>query len=173
MKLLIGLAFGLIMGAVVGAVAVVAVQSMAAPPVSKTTARANPGQTDVEITLRKDYLTRVIGQEIQKANLPFTFQNLQIEPRGNDQIALTGQIDMNSFRVPATITAQPTVVNGQLKMNILRTDVGSIPIPIDLGAMFGEALNSQLASLQSTIPYRVNSVQVSDQGLTLQTQEKK
>src|SRR3989304_3988662 len=168
-----GLALGLIMGILVGAVAVLAVQSLATSPVHSSARSTAQGQADMEITLHKEYLTRMIAQELEQANLPFTLQTLSVEPRGADQLAVTGQIEMSPFRIPATIWVQPTAVNGQLKMNITRTDFGSIPVPIDLDSRLGDTLNSEIASIQSSIPYRITSVRVSDQGLVLLGQEKK
>ena len=136
------------------------------PRVTPPTSTA-PGH--LTITMDDAFLTQFTRAAIQQAQLPVTLTNVNAHIQAGDTIALAGQANLPFVGAqPVSIQAQPYASGGYLKVQLLNGDVGGEPLPDTILQSLQNALNKQLAQLNTLgisgagVRYVVSSVTTTD-----------
>jgi hypothetical protein len=159
-----GLAFGLIALLLLGLVAV------PAPALG----RAAPAQDwDITLEITNAYMTTLLNQ--QQADRPIELRDPKAAFSKDGTVLITGSLAPasgvlpisipgvgNNLAVNAEITLRPGSKDSKFTVEIVRTQLGSIPIPNGLGRLLDGPINAQIANATQNRPFLITGVEVND-----------
>jgi hypothetical protein len=165
-----GLAFGLIALLLLGLVAV------PAPALG----RGAPAQDwDITLEITNAYMTTLLNQ--QQANRPIELRDPKAAFSKDGTVLITGSLAPaggvlpspiplpipipgvgNNLAVNAEITLRPGSKDGKFTVEIVRTQLGPIPIPNGLGRLLDGPINAQIANATQNRPFQIMGVEVND-----------
>lgn len=141
---------------------------------------------DLTVEISDALLTSRLNADMP--NLPLQLRDAKATSRADGTVLITGSLspagvlatppvvipglplNPGAIAVPAEVILRPGVRDGNLVAEIVRTQLGPLPIPAQLGRLLEGPVNSQLASAAQGQPYRVNEIVVRDGSLLVRIQ---
>lgn len=168
---------GILVGAILLVGLLVFVVPAPVPPAGPASAPATSGTPDVSILLRNDFLTRELQREATQADPPIPLSGITVQTASGNQSAhdlvVSGTLALpeTGLTAPAQITVHPAVSGNQLTVQVVKMDVGGLPVPsAALQASEGSinrALNQELGKWVAGTSYQIQSVTTTPQGLVV------
>jgi hypothetical protein len=165
-----GLAFGLIALLLLGLVAV---------PTPALGRAASPQDWDITLEITNAYMSTLLNQ--QTADQPIQLQSPKAAFSKDGTVLITGSLApaanvlpspiphpipipglRRNLAIPAEITLRPGSKDGKFTVEIVRTQLGPIPIPNGLGRLLEGPINSQITNSTQNRPFKITGVEVND-----------
>jgi len=163
MRLLLFL-FGIALG-VAGTLAYAMFEGTHTPVVA--VAQPLPPNPPISIRLGEPFLTGIVrhaAAETPGVAVPPT--QLRTELR-DDAIIVHANVDVLGQTTDATATLHPTVRDGQLHIDVVKTSVGTMPVP-QLEQMIEKQINTRVQTLLASLPATITGVEIDHaHGLTV------
>ncbi len=123
------------------------------------------GQIDVSFS--EEQITSIVAQALtQQPDLPVTEPQVSLQ---NGQMVVTGKVKVGFITTPVEIVFEPSVQNGDLQVNVLSANFGSLPIPENALDQISTTMNQNLSQYIAVEgrAIEVESVAIADGTLTL------
>ncbi len=150
------LGFGLVLGFILGVAAAVGylwlTGSEALPP-----GRPLAEHPPVSVTFGEPFLTAVIRRSVASAPMMGSITDLviQVEPGA---IVVKGNVEVLGRPSVATATVRPVVRSGRLRFDVVSTNLGDLPVPVE--QMLEDQINTRVRALLADLPVEVTGVSV-------------
>lgn len=156
-----------LLGILVGAIALGAAGAFLYGPPAVPTAPS--AAYDAEVTLTPQYLQRELVIQSGQSAVGPVLQNLALGTSDNNQVVVTGTIGTgkSGAGVPLRVVIRPVAQGNRVALQILRADVGGLPVPIGLFRSLEDSMNRQIASTFGSGSYRIVGVVTSARGVSI------
>lgn len=140
----------------------------AMPPAPTTAAPSSEPQ--LSVMLGEQFLTEVIRRSAR--DMEAGVAGVQIEPDlrvelRDDSVVIHSVAEVLGQKTNATAVLQPVLRDDKLRIDVVRTDVGALPIPA-MENVLERAVNARIASLFDGVPVHITGVRVDRvRGLTI------
>ena len=126
-----------------------------------------PPNPPITITLGEAFLTGIVRRaalETPGVSVPPT--QLRTELR-DDSIIVHANVDVLGQATDATATLRPVLRDGQLRIDVVKTSVGTMPVP-QLEQVLEKQINARVQSLLAAMPATITGVEIDHaHGLTI------
>jgi hypothetical protein len=125
------------------------------------------GTGPINLSLNEQQITSLVAQALaQQPDIPVTEPQVTLQ---NGQMILTGNVEIGSISTEVKVVFEPTVQNGQFRVNILSANFGSLPLPDSALQQISDTMNENLTRFISANgrSIEVESVAIADGLLTL------
>lgn len=142
------LAAALLLGTLVGAAALAGFQAYGAvppPPLGGNVAVA--ADSDLVLTIREQYLSRIAAQQVAMVPSLVPFENVRVNVLPGDRLRATGDIPFMGQRFQASAMMSVGVAERKIKLQVQEVMLGTLLLPIDLDAIFAQPINRELAQI--------------------------
>lgn len=155
--------FVLIVGLVLGAGLLAAAEVfLIAPPATPLTA---PARYDVRIELANQYLTRQVQARASSSSVAAPLHGLTVQSNLGDQVVVSGNAMVGGTSVPAQILVRPAVSQNRVVLQVVRANLGGLPLPGGLFQSLEDSVNRQIALMVGTSSYRIVDVSTTQNGV--------
>ena len=142
------LAAALLVGVLLGAVSLAGFQaSGAVPPPPLGGNIALEASSDLVLTIREPYLSRIAAQQVAAAPSLVPFENVRVNVLPGDRLRVLADIPFMGQRFQASALMTVGVADGRIKLSVREALLGTLLLPVDLDAMFAQPINQELAEL--------------------------
>ena len=171
MRILLGMAIGIVLGALAVTAWVVYMPIRASHQFPSVAARTGE-HTDVELGLTDEYLTREMQQEVQGVDLPIEISNLRIGTEEGNRVIARFVASAYGQHVDASMVLTARVADGSLRMEVVETNIGNLPLPASIiGQSMETRINQRVSELISDSSYRVVSARTTAGSLVVGVQQ--
>lgn len=165
-----GLSFGLVVLLVLGLVAVQAPKLSPAAP---------PQDWDITLEITNAYMGTLLNE--QQGDRPITLKDPKAAFSNDGTVLITGSLApagnilpspiplpipipgvSSALAISAEIVLRPGSKDGKFTVEIIRTQLGPIPIPNGLGRLLESPINGQIVNATQGRPFRIIGVTVND-----------
>lgn len=132
-----------------------------------------PPEHDISITVDDRYLTRLMGEGMARANLPFVIRGISAHAAPNNVVVITGQAQIAGVGSADLLAkAQAYASDGTIALRNLYGSIGGVGLAGAATDVLQTAINARIAAerqllTQGGVHYRVVGVSSSDGQLTL------
>lgn len=132
-----------------------------------------PPAHDISITVDDRYLTRLVGEGVARANLPFVIRGISAHAAPNNVVVITGQAQIAGVAsAELKAQAQAYASDGTIAVRNLYGSIGGVGLASAATDVLQTAINARIAAerqllMQGGIQYRVVGVSSADGQLTL------
>ncbi len=167
---------GFVFGVIIGAVALLAVLLLLAQPSKAPDIRRAPGDPDIKVFIKEDFLNAQIAAQFQRLNGPgpagqsqFSLEDIHLNTRPGNTIEVTSNAKLGELpKVPVHITLRPYADNGRLRVDLVSSDLGRLPLPGRVGDLVNELVNRQLDRALEQAPVTVLAVSTEEDGISVE-----
>jgi len=153
--------FGIFLGVVLLAVAEVFVIRPAPPPL------ATLGSYDVRLLLPDEFLTHAVQSAAAAGGPLAPFRTMTVATQAGDSVILSTPLAVagTGSTVPARIEVRPTANQNRVTLQVVRADLGSLPVPTTLFRNLEDTLNRQLAQTLGNASYKIVGISTTTEGV--------
>jgi hypothetical protein len=138
----------LVLGTLIGAAGLAGFQAYGAvppPPLGGNLAVA--ADSDLVLTIREQYLSRIAAQQVASVPSLVPFENVRVNILPGDRLRATGDIPFMGQRFQASAMMSVGVAERKIKLQVQEVMLGTLLLPIDLDAIFAQPINRELAQI--------------------------
>ena len=123
-----------------------------------------PQSTDVRVSLSDGYMMRIIRARLSSTGIVF-ISNVEVRS-APPVLVVRANAGIGPVSAPVTVELQPEAVGGAVRVRIIATHVGVVPIPNVLTGLVTGSINDSLHHAVGTRAY-VTGVTVTRRGLDI------
>lgn len=158
----------LVLGFALGVAATLAYATFANPS-ERPPATPPQRHPDLSVTLGNRFLSEIITRSVRETPGLGGTPELRVSLR-DDAIVVDANVTVLGQRASGTATLRPTIVAGQLRVDIVETSLGMLPMP-PLQHVVERQINARIASLLADLPVVFTGARVDrTRGLTVTCQ---
>ena len=142
------LAVALLVGTLLGAAALAGFQAYGAvPPPPFRGDLALEAGSDLVLTIREPYLSRIAAQQVAAAPSLVPFENVRVNVLPGDRLRVLADVPFMGQRFQASALMTVGVAERRIKLQVQEVLLGTLILPLDLDALFAQPINRELAQL--------------------------
>jgi hypothetical protein len=110
------------------------------------TVRAVPAATDLHLTLSDAFLARELQHRFTTISVP-SVTNVGVRSVPPSALAIRADAGAGPVSVPIAVEVQPVADAGQIRISIISSQLGGVPIPSQLTGFLTDIINSRTHNL--------------------------
>lgn len=126
------------------------------------------GGGNARLSLDEDALSAIATQQLRGA---FGFTRdavVTADVRENNLLTFAVVIGAGVAGIRTSITVDPEIVDGRLKLQVVEANLGELAVPADVAALIEAPLQARLDALAGGLDYRLTSIITADNQLVLE-----
>jgi hypothetical protein len=123
---------------------------------------------NASVTLSEEALEILLLQEISTTGVLASSTTVNVKVRDDGLIDLRLGIGASPIGFRGSITLDPNVVDGQLRMDVVDTFLGDVIAPTVISALIERPLRERMDSMASGLEYRLTAISTKNGRLTLE-----
>lgn len=151
--------FLFLFGIALGIAATLAYMMFVEHPAPAPVAQALPRDPPITVTLGESFLTAVVRRgTLDTPGVTVPGDALRAEPT-DGAIIVHATVDLLGQRTEGTVTLRPVLEAGRLRITVIATDLGSVPLPA-MDQMLERQIDARVQSLLAGLPVTITGVTV-------------
>lgn len=128
-----------------------------------------PSSYDARIVLSAAFLNRELQTQAARTSTGQPFQNVALRTGDGDLVTVAGTMSARNgaIKAPIKITVRPVARGNRVALQVVRADLGGLPLPSGLFRGLEDSMNRQLSQMLGNSSYRIVGVSTSTEGVSV------